>query len=520
MSGPSRVPPAQPVFNARLAVGLLGLLLAAMMAGLASRVPSLVLVDMQGGLGFSRDAASWLTTSYSAGELAAMPFAAWFAITFSMRRFHLSMLATAMLLAAVLPFIRDFQLLVVLRTLYGFCAGSLVPILMMAALRFLPAPIRLHGLALFAMTATLSPNVALWLAAVSVDHFHDWRWAYWQVLPLGLVAMGMVAWGIPKLPTALPRLKQADWFGMLLGVPGLMLIVVGIDQGGRLDWFNSAFIIAALGSGIVLTGLFILCEGLHPAPFVRLDLLKRRNIWLGFTVMVGLFVVMFSGAGLPANVLGSLHAFRMEQSAPLGLFVGLPQLVLGSCVAMLLYHRWVDARHVFALGLACMSAACWLASGITDEWMVVQFLWPTLLHAVGQPMAMVGLLFLVVSVVQPAEGPFLAGLVNVVRVLSSVLAAAFVGQLSTVRDRYHLEMLRDQAGNLLPQWAGFELHSSALIDSIARQAGVLAIADIYRVIAILALLLIPLVLSFQYIPAPVVPRRPYSTERATQVGAC
>ena len=91
-SAPS-IPQPQPVFNSRLAVGLLGILLAAMVAGLSSRVPSLVLVDIQGGLGFAKDDISWLTTAYSAGELAAMPFAAWFAITFSMRRFHLTMLA-------------------------------------------------------------------------------------------------------------------------------------------------------------------------------------------------------------------------------------------------------------------------------------------------------------------------------------------------------------------------------------------------------------------------------------------
>jgi DHA2 family multidrug resistance protein len=518
MSAPAPASAPQPVFNVRLAVGLLGILLAAMMAGLSSRVPALVLVDVQGGLGFARDDASWLTTAYSAGELAAMPFAAWFAITFSLRRFHLAMLAAALLLAVVQPFIRDLNLLLVLRVFHGICAGSLVPLLMMAALRFLPAPIRLHGLALFAMTATFSPNVALSLAAWSVDYLEDWRWAYWQVLPLGLIAMGMVGWGIPEMPPALPRLKQADWFGMALGIPGLMLLVVGIDQGVRLNWFHSPVIVAAIGSGTVLTGLFLLSEGRHPAPFVRLDLLKRRNIWMGFISLGGLLVAMFAAVGLPANALGNLHGFRMEQSAPLGLMVGLPQLILGSCVALLLYRKWVDARHVFAAGLACMAAACWLASGITDEWMVRQFMWPTVLHVIGQPLAMVAMLFLMVSVVQPMEGPFLAGLVNIVRVLSTILAGAFTGELTTVRNRFHFESLRDQAANLMPQWAGFELPPDALIEQLTRQASVLALADVYRAIGLLALLLIPLVLKFQHIPAPVVPRTSPAVPATAQAG--
>jgi len=519
MSTAAPASPQQPVLTMRLAVGLLGVLLAAMVAGLSGRVPALVLVDLQGALGFAKDDASWLTTAYSAGELAAMPFAAWFAITFSMRRFHMTMLAAALLLAAALPFVRDLNVLIALRLLHGICAGSLVPVLMMAALRFLPTSIRLHGLALFAMTATLSPNVALGLAALSVDHLDDWRWAYWHMLPLGLIAMGMVGWGIPKMPPALPRLKQADWFGLLLGVPGLMLLVVGIDQGVRLDWFQSPIIVAALGTGAILTSLFLISEWLHPAPFVGLALLNRRNIWLGFISLAGLLVVMSSAVNLPTNTLGSLHNFRLEQSAGLGLSVGLPQLVLGSCVALLLYQRWVDARHVFAAGLACMSAACWLASAITDEWMVRQFLWPTLLHVIGQPMAMVSLLFLVVSTVQPIEGPFLAGLVNIVRVLSTVVAGALVGQLSTVRGRFHFESLRDQAGNLLPHWAGFDFPPGALIEQVANQASVLATADVYRAIGLLAFLLIPLVLRFQYIPAPVVPRNFPSAPATVPAGA-
>lgn len=510
--------PPQTVFDIRLAVGLLGILLAAMVAGLSSRVPSLVLVDIQGGLGFSKDDISWLTTAYSAGELAAMPFATWFAVTFSLRRFHLTMLSAAMLLTFVLPFIRDLHLLLALRVLHGMFSGSLIPVLMMAALRFLPAQLRLHGLALFAMTATLSPNIALWLAALSVDHLDNWRWAYWNVIPAGLVAMAMVTWGIPRMPMALSRLKQADWFGMLLAVPGLMLLVVGIDQGVRLDWFNSPVIIAALGAGTCFTGLFFICEWLHPAPFIRLDLLKRHNICLGFLSLLGFFVATFSAVGLPAGALGGLHNFRLEQTDTLGLMVGLPQLVLGSCVAILLSQRWIDARYVFASGLTCIATACWLASGLTDEWMVPELTVITVLHAVGQPLAMVSMLFLIVSVVQPMEGPYLAGLINIVRVMSTILAGAFTGQLNVVRTRFHYETLRDQAGNLTASWAGFDASPASLTEQIIRQSSVLAVADVYRVIGLVALLMIPLVLSFRFIPAPVVPRQSPPVPPAAQPG--
>ena len=518
-AAPPSSPPSPPVFNARLAVGLLGALLAAMVAGLNGRIPGLVLADLRGALGFGLDDASWLSTAYSAGELAAMPFATWLAITFSLRRFHLAMLSAALLLSAVLPFVRDLHLLLALRVLHGFFGGALIPLLMMSCLRFMPPAIRLHGLAVFALVATFSPNVALWLAALWVDRLEDWRLVYWHVIPLGLLAVALVAWGIPKLPLALPRLKQANWFGMALSVPGLMLLVVGVDQGVRLDWFRSPLIVAALLIGTVFTVLFLASEWRHPAPFNRLQLLGRRNVWLGFFSLAVLLMVMATAVTLPASVLGQLQGFRMQQSAAIGLMVGLPQLVLGPCVALLLYRRWVDARHVFAAGLACMAAACWLASGITSEWMVHQFLWAEILQAVGQPMAMVALLFLVTSVVQPMEGPFLAGMVNIVRVFSATVGGAVIGQLTAVRTRFHTDMLLDSAAQAMPRLPLSDPSLATLSSTVAQQAGVLATADVYRVFAVLALLLIPAVLKLQYIPAPVVNRMPQAVPPSAPAGA-
>ena len=72
---------------------------------------------------------------------------------------------------------------------------------------------------------------------------------YWHVLILGSLAIPMVAWGIPNMPMFLDRLKQANWFSALLGIPALVLLVIGIDQGVRLDWFNSNLIIVSLSLG-------------------------------------------------------------------------------------------------------------------------------------------------------------------------------------------------------------------------------------------------------------------------------
>lgn len=151
--------------------------------------------------------------------------------------------------------------------------------------------------------------------------------------------------------------------------------------------------------------------------------------------------------------------------------------------------------------------------------MVPQFMWAEILQAIGQPMAVIALLFLATSVVQPMEGPSVAGIVNTFRAFSSVLGGALIGQLTTVRSHFHADMLLDHAGHLLPRLPPSDPGALTLAAMVAQQAGVLAAADVYRVFGWLALLLIPIVLKLQYIPAPAQTRTPQATPPAgTQTG--
>lgn len=481
--------------------GLLGIFIAAMMAGLNSRVGALALADVRGALGFGLDDASWLSTAYNAGELIAMPFAAWFAITLSLRRFHLWMVGTCAVLAVLMPFVEDLNLLLCLRFLQGIGSGTLIPLLMMAALKFLPLHIRLHGLALYAMTATFAPNLAIWLAGQWTDGLADWRWVYWQTVPLAVVAGLLVGWGLPRAAIETHRFRQANWFGMAVGIPALGLITVALDQGVRLDWFHSPVIVASMLAGFVLLFVYLLTEWYHPSPFLKLQILGRRNLGLGCTLFVFLLVVLLSGSLLPAAYLGPIQDYRSMQIAPIGLIVALPQLVLGSAVALLLYRKWVDARLVFASGLGLIALACLFGSRLAADWNWEQFVVAQSLHSAGQPMAVVSMLFLITSVVQPEEGPYISGTINALRAFGSLAGAAVVGQLMTVRARFHAEMLLDHAG-LVSASLPSAPEPSQLMAWIGQQSLVLSTADAYRVLGVLALLMIPLVLRLTHIPAP------------------
>lgn len=499
-------PPAPVVhpFGPRLLMGVVGVFMAAMMSGLNSRMGGLALNDMRTVWGMGIDDGSWISSLYGAFELAAMPFSVWFAVTLSFRRYHLGVVIVFTVLGVLMPFAPSIDVLLPLRCLQGFFGGLLIPVLMAAALRFFPPLVKLYGLALYAMTATFAPNVATWLSASWTDTLGTWQLLFWQIVPMAAFSLAAVSWGIPQDPVRLERFRQIDLPGLVTGVAGLAMIGVGLSQGERLDWFNSVLLCWLLGAGTILVVIFLVCEWFHPLPFIKLQLLHRRNLGLGFTVFVGLLVVLLSGSLLPADYLGHAWHFRTPHLAIIGLQIALPQFIIGPFVSYLLYKKWIDARYLFAAGLLLIALACWTGAQLTPDWMTDQFLISQALQACGQPMTVISLLFLATSVVQPMEGPQISGIVNALRAFGTLLGSAVVGRLLTVREALHANGLMDQAANMRRT---LEVNDAAAFGEIghrvAHQAFVLSIADAYLALGLLALLLIPLVLSLDYIAPPV-----------------
>ena len=368
-------------------------------------------------------------------------------------------------------------------------------------MKSLPPSIRLHGLALYALTATFAPQLSTWLAGRWTDAWFNWRWVYWQIIPLAGMAASLVAWGLPREPVRIERFREANWSGMACGVPALGLIVVALDQGVRLDWFRSPLIAVSLAAGLILLAVFLLTEWYHPAPFIKLQILERRNLGLGFTIFLFLLMTLTSGSLLPAFYLANVQNLRPAQIAPVALLVALPQLILGSAVALLLYQKWVDARIVFASGLALIALACFCGMHLTADWNRDQFVLAQTLQALGQPLAVVAMLFLVTSVVQPAEGPYVSGLINTLRAFGSLAGAALVTQFMVVRTRFHVEMLLDHAARVAYSVPD-ALPPSQLMRIVGPQSLVMSIGDAYLVLGVLALLLIPPVLKLTYVPPP------------------
>jgi MFS transporter, DHA2 family, multidrug resistance protein len=502
-AAPAQPAAKPPVLSVRLAGGLIGMLLASLLAILNEQVTALSLPDIQGALSIGHDDGTWLTALFEAANVATMVFAPWFGITFTLKRFTIGAVLATMLFGFLCPLAPNLPILYLLRVLQGIAGGCLPPMLIIVALRYLPPKVKLYGLAGYALTATFGPALGTPLAALWSE-YAGWQMAFWQIVPLGLISCVAIQQGLPADPLKLERLRAFNWSGFVTGFPAVAMLVIGLLQGDRLDWLDSSFIRVMFVGGAILLATFLVNEWFHPLPFFKLQMLSRRNFAHGLTTLAGAVILLVGVAAIPGQFLARVHGYRPLQTAPLSLLVALPLLFVLPLTAAVLNLRRVDHRWVMAIGLCLMITTCVMGSFITSEWIRNNFYWLQSLQIVAQPMVILAILMGVTTGLPPTDGPFASAMFNSLKTFSAAVATGLIEGLGTDRERLHSNMLVDHLGNhplVTSQSLGSAHSLGELAHRIHVQAVVLTSADLYRVMAVVAVALLFLV--------PVLPVRIY-----------
>ena len=432
----------------RQAVGLIGIVLAAMAAQLNDVVVNTALPDVTGGLGIGDDTATWLRTRLVTGEVVGMSIAPSLGIGFSFRRFTLFVIAltcgSSIGLAACGDGVEAPVL--ILRLLQGLGLGLTIPLLLTLALRTLTPDIKLYGLAVYALTATLVPNLSASFAALWINSVGNWRFVFLQSLPIDAAAAVCVWWGLPPEPPRWDRLRQFDWPGLLLVATGFGSLSIVLEQGDRLDWFNSPLIATlTLVSAVAVPG-FLLVERVMPVPLVRLDLLRRRNFGYAALVLLVFLIVSLSAGQVPLMFLEQVRGYKPVQFQNVELAIAGSQLVLLPFTAWLLDHERVDARWINAIGFACIAPASLGAAQVTSEWSREQFWAWEALQAIGSAFVVMPLLMLATNALSPEDGPFGSALINTPRAVAEGVGVWALQLIARWRGGLHRDRIVDLIG--------------------------------------------------------------------------
>jgi DHA2 family multidrug resistance protein len=498
-------------------------LLGAFIASFDTRLFAIGLPDLRGAFGLTFDEGAWLSTASTAPQILIAPAVAWLATAFGMRRVFVGPALIYTVTSIVIPFVRDYQLLLTLHFIHALLLGIFIPATIMIVLHNLPMRWWIAGLAAYSFRLSFANNVGVSLVGFHVQHL-GWQWLYWQDAVIA-VLMALLIWlGTPREGINRQLLANADWGGMLLLGAGLALIYAGLDQGNRLDWFESGIVTSLLVGGSALVVGFLINEAIVPEPWASIKAITSRNVGLGLLTIVTFQVTMLSNTMLIPNFLTVVAHLRPEQAGSVLItYTALPLCVVVPVAIFLL--RRVDARYVALFGLTSFAIAGWMGTFITHEWRHDDFIPLALVQSLGQGLTFTGLLVFVVSNSNPARATALAAYICVMR--SDVIALTSNAMITWLRVReqlhshligLHVSLGDSEVVQALARLTGRVAEHSAAAETglaratatlaslVRREANVLSIIDGFQVAfwaAIVGLLLISLMRA-----APVGPLTP------------
>jgi EmrB/QacA subfamily drug resistance transporter len=287
VSAAAQAPAAVGRQRVRLIFG--ALLLVLLLASLDQTIVSTALPTIVGDLG-GISKLSWVVTAYLLASTVAGPLYGKLGDLYGRKVVLQSAIVIFLVGSALCGASQDMVELIVFRALQGLGGGGLIVVTIAVIGDIVPLRERGRYQGLFGAVFGVSTVVGPLLGGFIVDHF-SWRWIFYVNLPVGLVALGVIAVAFQSRTATTQR--RIDYLGAALLAGSLAAIVLYTSLGGTTYAWGSAPMIALAVAGIAGLGAFVLAERRAAEPILPLALFRngvfRVSSVIGFIAGLALF---------------------------------------------------------------------------------------------------------------------------------------------------------------------------------------------------------------------------------------
>ncbi len=483
--------------------------LASMIYVIDSSIVNVALPDMMGNLGASLDEIAWVSTGYILATVIIIPMTGWLGSFFGRKRYFVGSVLVFTAASFVCGQAGSLAMLVTARVVQGIGGGALMTV--SQAVLFESFPIEEAGtaMALFGLGVMVGPTIGPTLGGYITDHY-SWPWIFYINVPVGLLAAFMIARYVHDSPHQ-QRTRNIDAIGIALLVVSVGAVQYLLEQGQRLDWFDSRTIVTLAVIGAVGGVALLWRELTAERPVIDFRVMRHRQVWvgtlLGVVMGVGLYASVFT---LPVFLQGDLH-MTAEQTGLILLPGSAATAVAMAVIGRI--NRYVDPRLMVSVGAVLFAVSMWQLAHITSASGRGDFFWPLILRGSG-----LGLMFVPLTTVTLAGLPTRelaqgTGLYNFFRQLGGSFGIAIfatlvehftaayrtvIGEHVTLSDPVTVTRLHQLTAGFLAQSGdpvAAQRQALHLLDAeMTGQASVIAFARVYMLAAMLILVLIPLLL--------------------------
>ena len=427
---------------------VIGAALGAFLAILNIQVVSSSLADIQGAIGAGTDEGGWIITAYLVAEIIVIPISGWLTRVFSLRTYLLVNTFLFLFFSVVCALASELSQMIVARALQGFAGGVLIPLAFTIIMTKLPPSKHAIGLSIYSVSAIFAPAIGPVIGGYFNEAF-GWQSIFLLNLLPGAVMFGMLYVSLDPEPRQLHLLRRGDWLGILAIAIGLGSLQTVLEEGNKLDWFGSPFIIKLSAVAAVSLVAFVIIELARKEPLLNLRLLKRRNFGLGTLAIFFFGLSMYGWVFILPLYLSRIQGFNAEQIGQILIWIGLPQLFILPFAPKLM--KLVEPRILVIVGFVLFIGGSLLAAALSSDFSGPQFLHANLVRAIAQSMMMTPLSAIAVAGIEKIHAGSASAIYNMVRNLGGAVGIALLQTFLTKRTQFHSEILTSHVSLLDPE---------------------------------------------------------------------
>jgi DHA2 family multidrug resistance protein len=455
---------------------------------------------ISGSLGVSTSEGTWAVSSYMLAAAIMQPLSGWIARRFGEVRTLVTSICLFMVFSAICGLATSLPMLVGARLIQGFVSGPMMSVAQATLLRNYSVERRGIALAMWSMVIMIAPIFGPILGGWITDNL-SWPWLFYINLPVGAFSAAAI-WSIL-------RNRESKIVKLPIDVVGLMLLVIGVgslqfmlDNGNEKDWFNSPLILAAGTTAIIAISFLIPWELNDQHPVVDLRLFGRRNFRVG-TCALGAAYFAFMGVNIIfplwlQTTVGYTATWAGFAIAP----VGLLSIVITPFVGRFIGR--INLRLAASFAFCVFGAAIFWTATLNETASFGQFAMPRLMQGVGVSFFFLPLNQILLSGVPANELASASGVSNFVRTMSGSFSTAIAVWVWNRRSDYHHAVLTEHIRNSADAWTQYQAQLAAhgITGSgaseyvnfvISGQASTLGVSDVFNMLGVMFLLLIPLI---------------------------